>query len=308
MENTIYYLMIILGVLGSLFAVAGSFGLFLQSKAAEESRRKIKRLSIVILILGILAIAFPVSYTIYLQIGITSSSSSYETSLEGLAESGDYDGVLELLESGADPDQTYQKGDGNPPFLCAAINGDIEMAKLLLDYGADVDSADSSGKTALFFAASDSTSTKMLEFLIENGADVTHTSNNGVTAAHIAAGISNSEAVKILVENGADAAAVTVAGNSVLYYACTVDSELVSCELLKYLVENGADVTYTDSSGNDYAAILKNSQTAYIANHAEDEDFDNDKQNEAYNEAIKYMKNQITVANNKEKGKENLKK
>lgn len=293
--DTLYYLLITLAVLGSIFLVGGIVGFFFRKKVNEKIRKKFTALSVAVLILGILAILFPIFYTIYLQLDLTTAASSYELSLEGKAEAGDYEGVEELLLEGVDPNQTYQPAEGNAPILCAAINGDKEMVSLLLEYGADINAEDSKGETALFFAATDTEGTDMLKFLVDNGADVNHLSNNGVTATHIAAAASNLDAVKLLEKSGAKMDAVTVSGYSIIYYACT-PATLPSKDLLQYLADGGADLTYTDLEDNDLADILEKSQINYIANHAEDEDFDNDKQNEAYKQAIKYLRAKVDAA------------
>ncbi len=293
--DTLYYLLVTLAVMGSLFFVGGLIGFFFRKKIDEKIRKKFTVLSVVIFLLGFLAVAFPVFYTVYLQLDLTITADSYETSLEGMAEAGDYDGVEALLLDGADPDMTYQPAEGNAPILCAAINGDKEMVELLLEYGADINAEDTKGETALFFAATDTESTEMLEFLIENGADVNHLSHSGVTATHIAAASSNLDSVKLLKKSGAKMDAVTASGYSIIYYACT-PATLPSKDLLEYLVDGGADLTYTDLEENDLADILEKSHVNYIANHSEDEDFDNDKQNEAYNKAIKYLRAKVDSA------------
>lgn len=294
--DTLYYLLVTLAVMGSLFFVGGLIAFFFRKKVDEKIRKKFTVLSVVVFLLGFMAVALPIFYTVYLQIDLTSTADSYELSLEGMAEAGDYEGVEALLIEGTDPDQTYQPEEGNAPILCAAINGDKEMVELLLEYGADINAVDFNGETALFFAATDIKGTDMLEFLIENGADVTHKSDQGVTAAHVAAAASNLDAVKLLHKSGADMTALSTAGYSIIYYACTPGSNLPSKDLLEYLVDCGADLTYENSAGKDLAEILKESQTNYIALHAEDEDFDNDKQNDVYGEALKYMEAKVSSA------------
>lgn len=296
MEGTIYTLMIILAVLGSLFLVGGIVALVVRKKIAEDKRKKFSVLSVVITVLGLLAVLLPIAYAVYLQFDIEATAYDYESSLEGLVQAGDYDGAKELLSKGADPSASYLPDEGNPPIICAAVNGDQKMIKLLLDYGANVDQEDQKGYTAVFYAAIDHDGVDVLKFLIENGADVKHTSNTGETAAHLAAAAANLDAVKLLRENGADLKVVTTSGYSVIYYACTPISNLPSYDLLKYLVEDGADLTFKDSAGNDLAQILEENHTNYISVHGGDEDFDNDEQNNVYNKAIKYMRAKVDAA------------
>ena len=87
-----------------------------------------------------------------------------------------------LLEAGAHPDPP--KPDGvkkGSPLNCAARNGtDALLLKSLLDFGADVDSAGTDGKTALIqVARTDNASFATL--LLEYGADINAISTSGST-------------------------------------------------------------------------------------------------------------------------------
>jgi hypothetical protein len=55
-----------------------------------------------------------------------------------------------LLEAGADKDDEAKNGS---PLICAASHGDVDVVRVLLDAGADVDLTDSPPETALRLAA-----------------------------------------------------------------------------------------------------------------------------------------------------------
>ena len=54
----------------------------------------------------------------------------------------------------------------------AASNGDCQAAQLFIDKSCEVNFEDSSGRTAMHFAAAGSSSTDILKLLLANGAEV----------------------------------------------------------------------------------------------------------------------------------------
>lgn len=81
---------------------------------------------------------------------------------------GTKQGVAELLEAGADVDETDEYGF--TPLIEAAIVDSVEIAHLLLEYGAEVNGADVTGRTALHWAA-DNHNLSLCKLLLENKAD-----------------------------------------------------------------------------------------------------------------------------------------
>jgi ankyrin repeat protein len=67
----------------------------------------------------------------------------------------------------------------------AARDGDIGLAKMLLYYGADINSATPSGETPLFLSTH-AKKIKMLTFLINNGANICHKDIKGKNVGDIA--------------------------------------------------------------------------------------------------------------------------
>lgn len=82
----------------------------------------------------------------------------------------------------------------------------MEIVKLLVRYGADINQKDVVGYTALNYAANVSSgfSTVPLKYLIENGGNVNTISNQGGTPLHNAAAAGNRQAINILIRAGAD--------------------------------------------------------------------------------------------------------
>ena len=74
-----------------------------------------------------------------------------------------------LIDKGAEVDKA--KDDGATPLLIACWNGHLDVVGLLLDKGADVDKATDRGVTPLFIAC-ESGKFEVARMLIEAGADV----------------------------------------------------------------------------------------------------------------------------------------
>jgi ankyrin repeat protein len=110
-----------------------------------------------------------------------------------------------LLAAGANPNLTNELGIG--PLSLAISNGSVIMVRLLLAKGAGANVARENGETPLMTAARLG-QTEMMKLLLERGAKLTARDKKfGQTALMWAAGYP--EAVRLLVENGADIAAVT---------------------------------------------------------------------------------------------------
>ncbi|KAE8742853.1 hypothetical protein FOCC_FOCC011534 [Frankliniella occidentalis] len=92
-------------------------------------------------------------------------------------------------------------------FLAACASGDKEEVVRLLEKGADIDTANVDGLTALHQACIDD-NLDMVEFLVEHGADVNRGDNEGWTPLHATASCGFISIAKYLIEHGANVAAV----------------------------------------------------------------------------------------------------
>jgi len=92
-------------------------------------------------------------------------------------------------------------------FLAACAAGDREEVKVLLGRGADIDTANVDGLTALHQACIDD-NLDMVEFLVSNGADVNRGDNEGWTPLHATASCGFLSIAKFLLDHGANVAAV----------------------------------------------------------------------------------------------------
>lgn len=94
------------------------------------------------------------------------------------------------------------------PLHLSCLRGHVDAVKSLLDYGADVDVVDRSGRTALFYAALNCQH-EIVKTLVEGGADIGVSDFAGFTVLHAAAEVGCQIMIKLLVDGGADLDAKT---------------------------------------------------------------------------------------------------
>ncbi len=159
----------------------------------------------------------------------------------------------------------------------AAVSGNKEIIKLLVDGGADINAADKEGRTVLIYAV-DAKKAEAAKYLIALGADTTladdkgrtaldyanamgmvqlveavsagnagNTDSFGNTALHQACYNNQSEVVKaMLAKDGVDINACNDEKLTPLYIAAAEDNLLIA----ELLMESGADVNIGDNYGD----------------------------------------------------------
>ena len=112
-------------------------------------------------------------------------------------------------------DASWVNFDGETPFVRAALSGDIEVMRLLLENGADPNIATTQGTTALMAAAginwipgqtyshSEADYVEAVKLCLERGADVNASNSLGLTAMHGAANRGWESVIQILADHGA---------------------------------------------------------------------------------------------------------
>jgi len=159
---------------------------------------------------------------IFLLIVSCASTSVLNT---GIAEN-DINLVKEAIDSGED---VNLQGRGIPPLNSALMRGRWEIAKYLIESGADVNKPNA--RVAVYPV-------------------------DGLTPLMIASAWGNTEIVRMLIEKGANVNAVDKNRYSVLMHACSPKTNL---ECLDLLIDYGADINYKvafKSGPNDYSADI----------------------------------------------------
>ncbi|CAH1799232.1 unnamed protein product [Owenia fusiformis] len=105
-------------------------------------------------------------------------------------------------------------------FLAACSSGDTDEVKALLSRGADINTANVDGLTALHQACIDD-NIAIVEFLVENGADINVCDNEGWTPLHATASCGFLDIAEYLIKGGCDLANVNSDGDLALDIADT---------------------------------------------------------------------------------------
>lgn len=124
--------------------------------------------------------------------------------------------------------------------------GDLELVKLLLEAGADVNLIDKEGLTPFLRAAMaapswpDGSHARLLELMMEHGAKIQLKSDKGMSPLALAASKAGPESLRVLIEAGAQVNAATSEGLTPLMFAALNNDDP---EALKLLLAKGADPT-----------------------------------------------------------------
>ncbi len=208
--------------------------------------------------------------------------SKYGSTALTFAAQGDADSARVLLTAGANPNVTMPQW-GLTPLIIASTMGRTDVVAVLLDHGADPNMVDKNSFTALHAAVRDSdygedrtsraASVATVKLLLAHGANpnarlkqdkptvktVTEVSLQGATPLALAAEVNNLEAVKALVEGGADPLISTEKGTTPLILAAgagtdvqrarTLEERATAVETARFLVEHGVDVNAAGEYG-----------------------------------------------------------
>jgi len=156
------------------------------------------------------------------------------------AMNGNREAVKTLLKEGADVNTT--QADGMTALHWAAQKGDVELAKVLLYASANLKATTRIGGYTPLLIASKNGDAAMIEALTGAGADANATTTNGTTPLMLASAAGKPAAVKALLDHGADVnAKESVKGETALTFAAAFGR----ADVIRALTAKGADVTVT---------------------------------------------------------------
>ncbi|KAI9774707.1 MAG: hypothetical protein M1839_001668 [Geoglossum umbratile] len=146
-------------------------------------------------------------------------------------------------------------------LMVGSYFGHIEVVRLLVENGAEVNAGDEGGRTALHWAVRNGREA-VVKLLVEKGAEVNAKDRDGRAALHWAVWNGHEAVVKLLIEEGAEVNAKDIYGWMALHAAVWNGHKVV----VKLLVEGGAEANAKDKDGltaldqaakNGHEAVVK---------------------------------------------------
>ena len=178
------------------------------------------------------------------------------------AMNGNREAVRALLKDGADVNTT--QADGMTALHWAAQKGDVELAKMLLYASANLKATTRIGGYTPLLIASKNGDAAMIDTLTQAGADADAPTMNGTTPLMLAAAAGKPAAVKALLAHGANVnAKEAVKGETALTFAAAFGR----ADVIRVLTAGGADVRAT-TNAIDLAGFAKEEQERLAAERA----------------------------------------
>lgn len=207
-------------------------------------------------------------------IDVNTKEAVYGNTLLHIAVSHRNKELVELLLN-VKADVHLKNHEGSTAYQWALDRNDLNIARMLVRAGADVNSKSSkSGRTALHLATAEN-KVELTKYLLSNGADVHLRDNSDRTALQDTVNRCNLEIAKILIEAGADVNTKTRTGKSTLHLAANVNDIV----LVQFLLSRGACVNEKDdleltplhyACWNFYSTNLITKLIEYLLEHGAD--------------------------------------
>jgi ankyrin repeat protein len=197
-----------------------------------------------------------------------------ETALHCASWKGNLDIVTFLLKQGASPTiattQTFPIGDesggdlqldgyiekGSTSLHAAVVGGHLDIAALLMQYGACVSTADATGDTPLHVTLKSTGDTKeLVRLLLDQGAPINARDNLGFVPLGVVASSENDiETVQLLLERGAEVKEIPIISEVL----CEDLENEVSAKVIELLIKHGASVNDASEHGSSPLCLASN--------------------------------------------------
>lgn len=156
-------------------------------------------------------------------------------------------GIVKILLD-TDNNVNMSVGSFGSPLVAACTEGSLEMTKLLVEAGADLNTTDLVGHSALLMTAAHRESQlELFEYLIRQGADPFQGDKRGCNGLLYAARAKKSDFIKNILDHGINVNTTDHNGWSSLHWA--VASTKDSTEVVKLLLESGCNKSLRDKQG-----------------------------------------------------------
>jgi ankyrin repeat protein len=191
---------------------------------------------------------------------------------------GQYDKCLKLLSSNHGVDVNDRVHNGKTSLCAASENGHLDVVKLLIEHGVDLDKATYGTKVSPLFIASEKKRTEIVQVLLENGAMVDNLRDDWSSPLHIASEKGHAQIVEMLLRFDAKPNyARFTDGVTPLFMA----SEMGHTEIISMLIRAGAiadiirprdgasPLLMASQNGHDDAVkeLIRHSATVDITKH-----------------------------------------
>ena len=199
---------------------------------------------------------------------------SWGNKIHDFVAEGDFENIKQLLKS--DSALINLKDEqGNSPLHLACRELHFDVAKYLIENGAEVNALNNAENTALLTVDTrlgEEHTYNFYKLLLKNGANVNAKTNwgngRGWTVLHLTANKGYSRVVKLLLENGADPNITDVGGyGSVLHVVLNLNfTRNEPSKIVKLLCEHGADVNQEFILGNKVIHLAATKGYANVVN------------------------------------------
>jgi ankyrin repeat domain-containing protein 17 len=165
-----------------------------------------------------------------------------------LAASGGYVAILRLLlDYGADINSRTGSKLGISPLMLASMNGHLQAVRLLIDQGSDVNAQIETNRNTALTLACFQGRADVVTLLLERKANLEHRAKTGLTPLMEAASGGYDQVGRVLLENGADVNAAPVPTTKDT--ALTIAADKGHLKFVELLIEYGAQLDAKNKKG-----------------------------------------------------------
>lgn len=156
--------------------------------------------------------------------------------------------IKSMLSNKVDIDIYPNRNKGWTALMAASTFGKTEIVKYLISKGANVNVKLEDGETTLIQSAQNDDNKEIVKELLKADVEINAQTKKGLTALMRFAWMGQSEAVKMLLDAGADTKLKNENGWTAFYFACSHGNDE---KIVKYLLDAGANPNETDLRGRN---------------------------------------------------------